>query len=140
MFIWIISIKQNSKYFIISSFSLHLIYEKKRNRKRNGRKQTLFLHKMAIINCKMFSIPRQSTQCILTCTAAQLNSNSENQVCVTGEDEIIEWNYDPANENNTTIVHMPHNVDAPFVGRNMPFTFTVNRNSHIFTNPPVFHK
>jgi len=37
-----------------------------------------------------------------------LNSHSENQVCATGEDEIMEWNYDRADENNTTVVHMPY--------------------------------
>lgn len=60
---------------------------------------------------------KQSTrQCIIIRKAVSVPifiQNCVHQVYATGEDEIIEWNYDRTNENNTTIVYMPHDVDAP---------------------------
>lgn len=77
------------------------------------------------MNRKIFRI-LDTQQCNVHYILHSLSSTSENQVCATGENEIIEWNYDRANENNTAIVHMPYDVDAPSWVENMPFAFSVS--------------
>lgn len=65
------------------------------------------------INREILAIspPTDATRC--TSESRSLGLHSRSRLHATGEDEIMKWNYDRANENNTTGVHMPHDVDAP---------------------------
>lgn len=87
------------------------IVKKKKERKKKVRKTLLY--KSAIMNRKIFFISDNHVMYYNSYSSLSFNSHTENQVCATGEDEIMEWNYDRANENNISVVHIPHDVDTP---------------------------